>query len=221
MDSDMQDPPKVSFELISKWEEGFDVVYAQRRSRKDTLFKRLTASAFYWMLQTLADISIPRDTGDFRLIDRKVVDVLVQFREHNRFMRGLVSYVGFKQTAVPFARDERHAGQTGYPLKKMMKFAADGIVGFSWAPLKLIGRVGYFFAALSFGGIIYALSVRILDPKAAVPGWTFTVIAVLLTSGMQMIMLGVLGSYIGRIYTEAQGRPLYIVESIRRGETTE
>lgn len=215
MDSDMQDPPQVSLELIKKWEEGFDVVYAQRRTRKDSLFKKLSAHVFYWILWKVADIDIPRNTGDFRLLDRKVVDVLNQFREHNRFLRGMVSYVGFKQAGVLFDREKRHAGVTGYPLKKMIKFASDGILAFSWAPLKLIGRLGYFFSALSFLGIAYAITRKIFDPAELVPGWTFTVIAILLIGGIQMIMLGVLGSYIGRIYTEVQGRPLYIVESVR------
>lgn len=217
MDSDMQDPPQVSFELIKRWEEGYDVVYAQRRTRKDNFFKRFTAGLFYRILQKLADIDIPRNTGDFRLVDRRVVEVLRQFREHNRFLRGMVSYVGFKQVAVQFDRDERHAGETGYPLKKMIKFALDGILGFSWAPLKMIANMGYFFSVLSFLGIIYALIVKAFDPSVVVPGWTFIVIAVLLIGGIQLIMLGVLGSYIGRIYTEAQNRPLYIVESIKRG----
>jgi dolichol-phosphate mannosyltransferase len=215
MDSDMQDPPKVSFELLSKWEEGFDVVYAQRRSRKDGLFKKVTASLFYRTLHKLAEIEIPRNTGDFRLMDRKVVDELNKFREHDRFLRGMVSYVGFKQTAVLFDRDARHSGETGYPLKKMLKFAADGIFGFSTFPLKLITRLGYLISGLSFVGILYALMVKVFDPAVAVPGWTFTVIAVLLVGGVQLIMLGVLGSYVGRIYTETQNRPLYWVESIR------
>ena len=218
MDSDMQDPPRVSLELIKKWEEGFDVVYAQRRTRKDSFFKRLTANVFYWVLWRIADIQIPRNTGDFRLVDRKVVDVLKQFREHNRFLRGMVSYVGFSQAAVLFDRDKRHAGVTGYPIKKMLKFASDGILGFSWAPLKLIGRLGYFFSALSFLGIIYAVVKKFFYSGEVVSGWTFTVIAILLIGGIQMIMLGVLGSYIGRIYTEVQGRPLYIVESVREGK---
>lgn len=214
MDSDMQDPPRVSFELIDKWEEGFEVVYAQRRTRKDTFFKKITASGFYWLLQKLAEIEIPRNTGDFRLIDRKVVNALGEFKEHNRFLRGLVSYVGFKQVAVQFDRDERHAGETGYPLKKMLKFAADGIFGFSWAPLKVIDRVGYIISGISFLGILYAIIKKILDPSAVVPGWTFIVIAVLFIGGIQLIMLGVLGNYIGRIYTETQNRPLYIIESV-------
>lgn len=218
MDSDMQDPPKVSLDLINKWEEGYDVVYAQRRSRKDTFFKKLTADLFYRALQKLADINIPRNTGDFRLIDRKVVNELTKFKEHNRFLRGMVSFVGFKQIAVQFDRDERHAGATGYPFKKMLKFAADGIFSFSSAPLKAISRIGFFIAFLSIVGIIYALSVKIFFPQYAVEGWTFIVISIFFIGGIQLIMLGVIGSYIGRIYTEVQDRPLYGVESIRRGK---
>lgn len=214
MDSDMQDPPRVSFELIDMWEQGYDVVYAQRRSRKDTIFKRFTASAFYYVLEKLADISIPRNTGDFRLIDRRVVNELKRFKEHNRFLRGMVSFIGFKQTAVQFDRDERHAGVTGYPLKKMIKFASDGILSFSSAPLKLISRTGYIIAGLSFIGILYALSVKLFWPKVVVEGWTFIVISILFIGGVQLIMLGILGSYIGRVYTEAQARPLYGIRSI-------
>jgi dolichol-phosphate mannosyltransferase len=218
MDSDMQDPPRVSLDLIEKWEEGYEVVYAQRRTRKDTFFKKLTAKWFYITLQKLADINIPRNTGDFRLIDRKVVDALASCHEHNRFLRGMVSFLGFKQTAVPFDRDERHAGETNYPLKKMLKLAADGILGFSSAPLKLISRVGYSFSVLSFLGVIYAIGMKIFRPDITVPGWTLMIIAVLFIGGLQMIMLGVLGSYIGRIYTEVQNRPLYLISNIFTGK---
>lgn len=214
MDADMQDPPAISFELVKKWEEGYEVVYAQRRSRKDTFFKKFTANLFYRTLQKLADIDIPRNTGDFRLIDRKVVNEMNKFKEHNRFLRGMVSYIGFKQIAVQFDRDERHAGVTGYPLKKMIKFAADGIFSFSTTPLKLISSVGYFIASLSFLGIIYAIIMKIFFPAITIEGWTFIVISILFIGGVQLIMLGVLGSYIGRIYTEAQNRPLYIVDRI-------
>lgn len=217
MDSDMQDPPKVSFDLIDKWAEGYDVVYAQRRTRKDTFFKRLTAHWYYIILHKLANIEIPRNTGDFRLIDRRVADALALFQEHNRFLRGLVSYVGFKQIAVQFDRDERHAGKSGYPLKKMIQFASDGIISFSSVPLILISRVGFFISGMSFLGIIYALAVKFTH-HYTVPGWTFTVIAILFVGGIQLIMLGVLGNYIGRIYTETQRRPLYIIESVKRKE---
>ncbi len=210
MDSDLQDPPSVSLELIERWESGYDVVYAQRRSRKDTFFKKLTADIYYRTLQKIADIDIPRNTGDFRLIDRKVVDQLKKFKEHNRYLRGMVSYVGFTQIAVEFDRDERHAGVTGYPLKKMIRFAADGVFSFSSAPLKAISRLGYTIAALSLVAIIYALVVYAFGNT--VDGWTFTVISIFFVGGIQLIMLGVLGSYIGRIYTEVQDRPLYAVK---------
>jgi len=214
MDSDLQDPPSVSLELIQKWEEGYGVVYAQRRSRKDRIFKKFTASMFYWTLQKVADIEIPRNTGDFRLIDRTVAEELKRFPEHNRFLRGMVSYVGFNQTAVLFDRDKRHAGTTGYPLKKMLRFAADGIFGFSSAPLKAISRMGYFIAMLSVLGIVYAMTMRLFWPEKVVEGWTFIVISIFFVGGIQLIMLGVLGSYIGRIYTEVQNRPLYTVARV-------
>jgi len=216
MDSDMQDPPKVSLDLITQWERGFDVVYAQRKSRKDSWFKKFTADIFYRFLHKIADIEIPRNTGDFRLIDRRVAEQLKLFKEHNRFLRGMVSYVGFRQIAVQFNRDERHAGVTGYPFKKMLRFAADGIFSFSSAPLKAISRLGYTIAVLSVIGIIYALTMFLLG--RVVEGWTFTVISIFFVGGIQLIMLGVLGSYIGRIYTEVQGRPLYGIATIFKAE---
>lgn len=218
MDSDMQDPPKVSLELIREWEAGSDVVYAQRRTRQDTAFKKLTAAGFYILLQRLADIDIPRNTGDFRLIDKRVATTLNSFREHNRFLRGMVSYVGFKQTAVQFDRDERLSGETGYPLSKMLAFAADGIIGFSTAPLKLITSLGYMFSAISLLGIVYAIAMKLLRPEITVEGWTLMIIAVLLIGGVQLIMLGVVGGYVGRIYTEVQNRPLYIIDAVYRGD---
>ncbi len=215
MDSDMQDPPRVSLELVEKWEQGYEVVYAQRRSRQDTAFKKLTASAFYLFLRKVASIDIPRNTGDFRLIDRKVVDELRKYRERDRFLRGLVSYIGFRQTGVLFDRDERHAGVTGYPLSKMLRFAADGILGFSVAPLKLISRLGYFISFLSFLGILYVGGVKLFAPETAVPGWAFITIGMFFLGGIQITMLGVLGSYIGRTYAQSQARPLYTVASVR------
>jgi polyisoprenyl-phosphate glycosyltransferase len=214
MDSDLQDPPAVSMELIKKWEEGYEVVYAQRKTRKDTAFKKLTAHLFYRLLDSLASISIPKDTGDFRLMDKKVVLELRKFREQNRFMRGLVSYVGFKQTAVQFDRSDRFAGETSYPFKRMMKFALDGITGFSTAPLKIISQFGFITSGIAFLGIIYALIVRIFFDEKTVPGTTLAIISVLFIGGVQMIMLGILGTYIGRIYSEVQHRPLYIISSV-------
>jgi dolichol-phosphate mannosyltransferase len=220
MDSDLQDPPGVSVELIGKWEEGFDVVYAQRRSRQDTVFKKATARGFYWVLRKVASIDIPRDAGDFRLLDRKVVNELRKFRERDRFLRGLISYVGFRQTAVQFDRDERHAGKSGYPLRKMLRLAADGIMGFSVAPLKFISRLGYFISFLSFVGILYTVGVKLFAPETAVPGWAFITIGMFFLGGIQITMLGVLGSYIGRTYAQTQGRPLYSVAAVRTGSTT-
>jgi dolichol-phosphate mannosyltransferase len=217
MDSDLQDPPLVSLQLVARWEAGYDVVYAQRRTRQDSRFKRGTAHAFYWLLRRVAEIDIPPNTGDFRLIDRKVLDEMRKFREHNRFLRGMVSYIGFKQTSVLFDRDARHAGETGYPLRKMVRFAGDGILGFSVAPLKLISRFGYLISFLSSIGILYVLGARVFAPETTVPGWAFITIAIFFLGGVQIIMLGVLGSYIGRIYTETQQRPLYSVASVRTG----
>jgi dolichol-phosphate mannosyltransferase len=219
MDSDLQDPPEVSLELIRRWEDGADVVYAQRRSRQDSLFKRTTASAYYWVLSRLASIDIPRNTGDFRLVSRAVVDELAKYREHNRFLRGLVSYVGFRQESVQFDRDARHSGETGYPLGKMIRFAADGILGFSVTPLRLINRVGVTISALSLFSFLYVAGVKIFTPQSSVPGWAFLGTGIFFLGGIQLLMLGVLGSYIGRIYTEVQGRPLYAVRSVRRAST--
>jgi glycosyltransferase involved in cell wall biosynthesis len=221
MDSDLQDPPRVSVELIEKWQEGYDVVYAQRRSRQDTVFKKATARGFYWVLRKVASIDIPRDVGDFRLLDRKVVNELRKFRERDRFLRGLISYVGFRQTAVQFDRDERHAGKSGYPLRKMLRLAADGIMGFSVAPLKFISRLGYFISFLSFLGILYTVGVKLFAPETAVPGWAFITIGMFFLGGIQITMLGVLGSYIGRTYAQTQGRPLYSVAAVRTGATTD
>lgn len=211
MDTDLQDPPGVALELVESWEAGADVVYAQRLTRDDSAFKRATANIFYRVLTRAASIEIPRNTGDFRLLDRKVVDELRLYREHNRFLRGMVSHVGFTQVAVPFHRDKRHGGSTGYPLSKMVKLAGDGIFGFSTAPLQLISRVGMAFSLLSLLGIVYALVVRLAYPENAVPGWAFLAITLFLIGGVQISMLGILGSYLGRVYVEVQDRPLYSV----------
>ncbi|MPM28159.1 putative glycosyltransferase [bioreactor metagenome] len=213
MDSDLQDPPEVSLELIREWEQGWDVVYAQRRSRRDTVFKRLTAAAFYRILNSLSEIEIPKDTGDFRLIDAKVAHQLRQYREHDRFLRGMVAEIGFKQKPVLFDRHERHAGETGYPLKKMLRFAADGIMGFSSKPLQLISRVGWGMAALALLGIVYAIVRKLVFPEEVVSGWTFTIIAILFVGGVQTLMIGIIGSYVGRIYTQVKARPLYGVQA--------
>jgi dolichol-phosphate mannosyltransferase len=215
MDADLQDPPSVSFEMLQKWEEGWEVVYGQRKAREgESFFKKFTAFAFYRILDSLADIQIPKDTGDFRLMDKKVVETIRKLREKNRFIRGMVSWVGFKQTAVLFDRPERFAGVTQYPLKKMIKLALDGITGFSMTPLKLITKFGFFVSFLSFLGVLYGIGSKVFFPENTVPGWAITVVAIFFLGGVQMIMLGILGTYIGRIYSEVQNRPLYIVSSV-------
>lgn len=218
MDTDLQDPPPVSLQMIAMWEDGADVVYAQRRSRQDSLFKRSTAYAFYWVLDRLASIPIPRNVGDFRLMDRRVVDEVGRYREHDRFLRGIVAHVGFRQEALLFDRDPRHAGRSGYPLRTMLRFAASGILGFSTAPLKMISRAGLLISALSVLMAIYVLWVRLADPADAVPGWAFLGIGMFLLSGLQLIMMGVIGSYLGRVYVEAQDRPLYSIAMAAGGE---
>jgi glycosyltransferase involved in cell wall biosynthesis len=214
MDTDLQDPPEVSLQLIEKWQEGYDVVYAQRKSRQDGLFKRISANLYYRVLSSTADIVIPRNTGDFRLMDHRVVVELRKFREHNRYMRGLVSYLGFKQVALPFDRQARHAGESGYPFKKMVQFATDGILSFSTTPIKFMNNLGLAVALLSFLAFIAVGVVKLLDPSKLVPGWAFIIMSIFFIGGVQLIMMGVLGSYIGRTYLEVQGRPLYIIESL-------
>jgi polyisoprenyl-phosphate glycosyltransferase len=216
MDTDLQDPPRVSLELIERWESGADVVYAQRRTRKDSAFKRATAWGFYWALDRLASIEIPRNVGDFRLMDARVVAEIARYREHDRFLRGIVAHVGFRQEAVLFDRDERHAGRTGYPLKKMLSFAASGILGFSTTPLKLISRLGYVISAVSVLLMFYVLYIRLFRPEESVPGWAFLGVGMFLLSGIQLVMMGVIGSYLGRVYVEAQDRPLYTVAMVSR-----
>ncbi|WNV74800.1 glycosyltransferase family 2 protein [Geodermatophilus sp. DSM 44513] len=218
MDTDLQDPPEVSLQLIEAWEAGAQIAYGQRRTRKDGALKRLTAHAYYRILHRFADIDIPVDTGDFRLMDRAATDVLRAHRERNRFVRGLVASLGFRQVAVPFDRDERTTGTTNYPLAKMVRLAADGVTSFSTVPLKWITRLGLVTVVLSLLGILYALALRLLLPEISVPGWTLLMIMVLFLGGVQMLSLGVIGAYVGRIYTEVQGRPLYVVqEVVQRG----
>lgn len=218
MDTDLQDPPRVSLEMIQRWEEGVEVVYAQRRTRKDTPFKRATAWGFYWALDRLASIEIPRNVGDFRLMDAKVVTEVSRYREHDRFLRGIVAHVGFRQEALLFDRDERFAGETGYPLKKMLSFAASGILGFSTTPLKMISRLGYAISLISVLLAIYVLFIRLFKPDESVPGWAFLGVGMFMLSGIQLVMMGVIGSYLGRVYVESQDRPLYTLAMVARDQ---
>jgi polyisoprenyl-phosphate glycosyltransferase len=210
IDADLQDPPEVIHQMIVKWREGFDVVYGTRTDRPgESLFKLATARGFYRVLNRLSDVPIPLDTGDFRLMSRAVVDTLRAMPERDRFVRGMVSWVGFRQTALPYSRAERFAGVSKYPLRKMLRFAIDGILSFSTKPLQLSIGLGFFSAFLALGGIVYAAAVRLLTTHW-VAGWAGILIAVLFIGGIQLISVGVLGEYIGRIYNEIKRRPLYV-----------
>jgi glycosyltransferase involved in cell wall biosynthesis len=219
IDADLQDPPELILEMIEKWQEGYEVVYAKRIERKgETFFKKKTAALFYRLLRFSTDIDIPVDTGDFRLIDRKVCDEMKKIPEKNRFVRGLVSWVGFRQTAVEYVRDERLAGETKYPLKKMLKLSMDGMTSFSYKPLKLATYSG---GLLSFAGFVYMLFVLYLKlfTHKTVTGWASLIIIQLLFNGIVLFILGVIGEYIGRIYDETKDRPLYIIRELYGMET--
>jgi len=213
IDADLQDPPEVIAKLVDKWREGNDVVYARRGRRKgETAFKLFTAKMFYRLLRGMANIDIPPDVGDFRLITKRVGDQLRAMREKDRYVRGLVSWVGFKQAYVLYERDERYAGETKYPLSKMIKFALDGMTSFSTAPLRLATWMGYLTSAAAF---IYMLSIPIQYWMGyTVPGFASIMVAVLFIGGVQLICLGILGEYLGRVFNEVKPRPIYIVEEL-------
>jgi len=215
IDADLQDPPEVVHEMIAKWREGYDVVYGTRTERPgESAFKLATARGFYRLLNRLSDVPIPLDTGDFRLISRNVVRTLRAMPERDRFVRGMVSWVGFKQTSIPYRRAQRYAGESKYPLSKMLRFAVDGILSFSTKPLQMSVALGMLCALLALAGILYALAVRLFT-RNWVEGWTTVVIAVLFIGGVQLICVGILGEYIGRIYSEVKNRPLYVVQEYR------
>jgi len=211
MDADLQDPPELLPRMVAKYEQGFDVVYAVRRSRRgETVFKRATAAAFYRILRWLTNIDIPADTGDFRLVSRRALDSLRSLNERNRFLRGLFTWVGYRQAGVAYERRERYRGRTKYPLRKMVRFAIDGITSFSAAPLQIATWLGFGGALLGF---LYAIAV--IHNKfqgGTVPGWASLAVIVLFFGGVQLITLGILGEYIGRIYEEVKRRPLYLVD---------
>ena len=211
IDADLQDPPELILEMLTKWREGYEVVYAIRAERKgETWFKEFTAKAFYRIIYKITDIDIPMDTGDFRLMDRKVVNALKTMHEKHRFMRGMSVWVGFRQTGVKYVRAERYAGETKYPLKKMLKFAMDGITSFSYFPLQLATYIGFASALIAVLGIMVTIILR-LSGSHAFLGQATTLVSVLFLGGVQLICLGILGEYLGRIYDEVKGRPLYIV----------
>jgi dolichol-phosphate mannosyltransferase len=220
IDADLQDPPEVILDLINKWREGYEVVYAVRAEREgESWFKKVTASLFYRIIYRITDVDIPLDTGDFRLMDKKVVAVMKQMREKHRFLRGMSAWVGFKQIGVEYKRKPRFAGETKYPLNKMLKLALNAVTSFSYFPLQLATYLGFIAAGLSVLAIPIVAFLR-LTTGTALLGQATTLIIVLFLGGVQLISLGIIGEYIGRIYDEAKNRPLYIVaeapEDLRR-----
>jgi len=211
IDADLQDPPELVLDLIAKWKEGYQVVYAVRGEREgESKFKTFTASVFYRLIHQITDVKIPLDTGDFRLMDRKVVDVLNSMREKHRFLRGMSAWVGFRSIGVTYKRAARFAGETKYPLRKMLKLALNAITGFSYFPLQLATYVGFIAAGISILAIPVVIVFRIAGSQAFF-GQASTLLAVLFLGGVQLISLGILGEYLGRVYDEVKGRPLYIV----------
>ncbi|MDP2975611.1 MAG: glycosyltransferase family 2 protein [Anaerolineales bacterium] len=211
IDADLQDPPEITIDLIARWREGYEVVYAVRAEREgETWFKKVTASLFYRLIYRITDVKIPLDTGDFRLLDRKVVDVMKGMRERHRFLRGMAAWVGFRQIGVEYKRGVRYSGVTKYPFKKMFRLALNAITGFSYFPLQVATYLGFISASISILAIPIVIALRLTGSQAFI-GQASTLIAVLFLGGVQLISLGVLGEYIGRLYDEAKGRPLYIV----------
>ena len=211
IDADLQDPPELILQMIEKWREGYQVVYAQRSEREgETWFKRMTASIFYRTIYRITDVDIPLDTGDFRLLDRKVVDVMNSMRERHRFLRGMSAWVGFKSIGVPYKRAARYAGSTKYPFKKMLKLALTAVTSFSYVPLQIAMWLGFISAGISIIAIPVVIILRLIGSQFFF-GQATTLIAVLFLGGVQLVSLGILGEYVGRIYDEVKGRPLYIV----------
>lgn len=213
MDADMQDPPEVIAQMIELWEQGNEVIYAKRKKRKgESAFKLITAKMFYKILNGLSDVEIPKDTGDFRLADRKVVDVINSLPEHNKFLRGLFSWVGFKQVPLEYERNARFDGKTKYSIKKMFKLASDGITSFSTKPLKMLGVLGGLSIVISIIIFIYSLVSYIFKLNNLTAGWTSIMVTVTFLGGMQLLSIWLMSEYIGKIYDETKGRPEYIID---------
>ena len=213
IDADLQDPPELIPEMLKLWEQGYEVIYGKRKLREgESKFKLLTAKMFYQTLNALSDVDIPKDTGDFRLVDKKVVDVINELPEHNKFLRGLFSWVGFKQTPFEYERKERFAGETKYPLKKMLKLASDGIISFSTKHLKMVGGLGIISVFASFVILIYSLLSYIFKWNSLTAGWTSLMVTFTFLSGIILISLWMMSEYIARIYDEVKGRPQYIID---------
>ncbi len=213
LDADMQDPPELIPEMLKLWEQGNEVIYGKRKTRDgESVFKLATAKVFYKTLNKLSDVDIPKDTGDFRLVDKKVVDTMNNLPEHNKFLRGLWSWVGYKQYAFEYERKERFAGETKYPLKKMIKLASDGIISFSTKPLKLVGALGIFSIFVSMCILIYAIISYIFKLNSLSAGWTSLMVAITFFAGVQLLSLWIISEYIGRIYDESKNRPQYVID---------
>ncbi|MCL1936032.1 MAG: glycosyltransferase family 2 protein [Defluviitaleaceae bacterium] len=224
IDSDLQDPPHIILDMIKKWKEGYHVVYGKRQKRRgESFFKKISAYLYYRILRALTTVEIPVDVADFRLIDRRICNILNnQISEKNRYIRGLVAFCGFKQTFVEYERDERLAGETKYPLKKMIKFAVDGITGFSYKPLKIATKIGFFISLFSFTYLCYVIYEALFLQRPVV-GWASTISIILFFQGIVLIVLGIIGEYIGRIFEEIKGRPIYLIEksiNIKSGDVT-
>ncbi len=213
IDADLQDPPELIPDMLKLWEEGNEVIYAKRKTREgESKFKLFTAKMFYKTLNALSDVEIPKDTGDFRLVDRKVVDTINNMPEHNKFLRGLFSWVGYKQTPFEYERKERFAGKTKYPLKKMIKLASDGIISFSSKPLKLVGGIGILTILISIVLLIYSIISYIFKLNNLTSGWTSIMVAITFFSGVQLLSIWIIAEYIARIYDESKQRPQYIID---------
>lgn len=213
MDADLQDPPEVVLEMTARWQEGYEVVYAVREQRDgETMFKKTTARLFYNVLRRLAEIEQPVDVGDFRLVDRKALDAFLQMRESNRYVRGMFSWIGFRQVAVPYTRASRQAGRSKYPLRKMLRLASDGIVGFSTAPLRIAMATGLLMAIGAVGYGVVAIALK-LAGLPYVPGYASLLVTITFLSGIQLFVIGMVGQYVARIYDEARDRPLYLVRA--------
>jgi dolichol-phosphate mannosyltransferase len=211
MDGDLQDPPEVALELVRRWQEGYAVVYAVRDERDgESWLKRRTATAFYRLMGRLAEVDIPQDAGDFRLVDREAVDAVTAMREHRRYLRGMFAWVGYRQTGVPYNRDARYAGRTKFSMRRMLAFAIDGIVSFSEVPLRVVLTLGFVVSALSFLLGVGAAVAKLTDAYAA-PGWASISVGIAFFSGVQLSVLGVVGIYVARIHEEVKQRPLYLV----------
>ena len=214
MDGDLQDPPETIPALVEKWREGYDVVYAVRTERAgETRFKLASASLFYKLVNRLSSIAIPEQAGDFRLLSRRAVETLHSMPERARFIRGMTSWIGFRQTGVPYGREARHSGETKYPLRRMLRFAMDAITSFSTVPIRVITTLGFITVAFCLAYLVYTLWVRLFT-DSAVPGWTSVIVVVLFLGGVQLISLGVIGQYVGRIFEEVKQRPLYVVAEV-------